>query len=262
MYRVDFLDLPVDLFDIKDIDKIKAGTKIFSLNAEQVILANDNNAFQDIIKSFELVIPDGSGVVLGLKLLLNKKNYKEKIVFRDDFSEKITENTNNFDEKLELSDLKKQINKVAGVELAQMFLEKKKRIAILGSTDDVIKKLRENYCEKLVFAHHGFYKSEEEKTIVNQIVDSSPEILLVGMGAPKQEEFIFKYKNEFENMIAMGVGGSLDVLSGKCFRAPKIFLKLDLEWFYRLVLEPFRIKRILNRVPRFVLLLLCKLLKS
>ena len=83
--------------------------------------------------------------------------------------------------------------------------------------------------------------------------NSKADILLAALGAPKQEKFIYKHGDNLKVKIAMGVGGSLDVLAGKVKRAPEFYQKAGLEWFYRLVKEPRRIVRVL-RIPKFIAL--------
>ena len=113
-------------------------------------------------------------------------------------------------------------------------------------------KLTEN-CGRLRIAgtRNGYFESEEEDRIVDEINNSNADILLVALGAPKQEKFIYKYGDRLKVKIAMGVGGSLDVLAGKVKRAPEFYQKAGLEWFYRLVKEPRRITRVL-RIPKFI----------
>lgn len=85
----------------------------------------------------------------------------------------------------------------------------------------------------------------------------SPSILLVGLGAPKQEKWIYDNIRLTTAKVAIGIGGSFDVMSGKTKRAPKIFCKLGLEWFYRLLKQPSRFMRML-RLPQFALIVLKK----
>ncbi|HAA08621.1 MAG TPA: glycosyltransferase, partial [Syntrophomonas sp.] len=79
----------------------------------------------------------------------------------------------------------------------------------------------------------------------------APQILFVGLGAPRQEWWIDQYKNQLKVPVCIGVGGSLDVISGLKQRAPGWIIKLNLEWLYRLIAEPSRFKRQLV-LPRFV----------
>ena len=76
-------------------------------------------------------------------------------------------------------------------------------------------------------------------------------MVFVALGYPHQEKFIYEHKHLFPQAIAIGIGGSLDVFSGKVKRAPKMFIKLNLEWMYRLLTNPTRWKRMLN-IPKYV----------
>ena len=86
-----------------------------------------------------------------------------------------------------------------------------------------------------------------------EIIKCKPDIVLVALGMPQQEELIYKYLDKFKKGIFVGVGGSFDVLSGTIKRAPKIFIKLNLEWLYRILKEPKRLKRFYNNNIKFIL---------
>jgi exopolysaccharide biosynthesis WecB/TagA/CpsF family protein len=91
-----------------------------------------------------------------------------------------------------------------------------------------------------------------KQEIIQTIKDAAPHILLVALGAPKQELWIKKYKNQLNVPVCIGVGGSFDVLAGHKKRAPQIMIKLNIEWLYRLISEPSRFKRQLV-LPKFAL---------
>ena len=110
---------------------------------------------------------------------------------------------------------------------------------------------------KIVGGHNGYFDEKEEKKILYDIKKLSPSILLVGLGAPKQEKWIYDNIRLTTAKVAIGIGGSFDVMSGKTKRAPKIFCKLGLEWFYRLLKQPSRFMRML-RLPQFALIVLKK----
>ena len=121
-----------------------------------------------------------------------------------------------------------------------------------GYAEEAKKNLEQKYPNiKIVGTHTGYFKDEEEETIINEIRNLNPDILLVGTGAPKQEKIINKYKAEGFFKIGIGCGGSIDVLAGRVKRAPKIFIKFHLEWFYRLLKQPSRFKRMLV-LPQFI----------
>lgn len=102
----------------------------------------------------------------------------------------------------------------------------------------------------VVGRHHGFFSVEEEEKIVEEIQAAKPDFLIVALGAPYAEKWIYKYKQQLPAKVAIGVGGSLDVVAGKVKRAPKLWRKLHLEWLYRLIKQPSRWKRQLI-LPRF-----------
>ncbi len=234
-----FIDLPLDNFDLSQDHLIPTGAFVASLNLENLVLAYENPEFKRIISSAELVLADGEAVVLAYNYLLNKKNSLESV----------SPNLRGF--KL------KKIHKVAGIDLAFKLFEKANKVAVLGSSKEIIASLQEKYPEKIVFAHHGYFSLGESEDIARQIANSQAEILLVGMGAPRQEQFIYDYKKYFSQTISLAVGGALNVLAGAHSRAPSWMIKCKLEWLFRILQEPFRLKRIFLRVPRF-----CSLIAS
>ena len=99
------------------------------------------------------------------------------------------------------------------------------------------------------------FDEKEEKKILEDIKKHSPSILLVGLGAPKQEKWIAEHMRQTGAKLCIGVGGCFDVMSGNVKRAPKVFRRLGLEWFYRLITQPKRWRRML-RLPVFALTVL------
>ena len=89
--------------------------------------------------------------------------------------------------------------------------------------------------------------------VYDELARTAPRLVLVAMGAPKQEEFIFGAKKVLKQGLMIGIGGRLDVWSGNIKRAPKIFQTLGLEWLYRTVSQPERFKRIFPALPLFIL---------
>src|SRR5699024_5837411 len=120
-----------------------------------------------------------------------------------------------------------------------------------GVAKRAMEKVSEKYPGiRIVGEHHGYFK--DDKQVIRQINYSKADILFVGLGFPKQESWIDKNGKELETVkVAIGNGGVLDLLAGDAKRAPKIFIKLGLEWLYRLILEPSRIRRQLA-IPKFL----------
>lgn len=98
--------------------------------------------------------------------------------------------------------------------------------------------------------HHGYFGKEEEDAIVEEIRAAAPDFLIVALGAPYAERWIHQYKHSLNAKIAIGVGGSLDIIAGKVKRAPVIWQSMHMEWLYRLIQQPSRWKRQMI-LPRF-----------
>ena len=98
---------------------------------------------------------------------------------------------------------------------------------------------------------NGYFSSEEEAEIIEGINRSGAAMLFAALGAPKQEKWLAKYREQLGPCLLMGIGGSFDVLAGKVQRAPKWMQDAKLEWFFRLVKQPSRFGRMLA-LPKFV----------
>lgn len=201
---------------------------IYTPNPEIIMMAKKDDAFHDILERADLVVPDGIGVVIATRI---KKGptLKERVAGYDLVQNTMKEATKEgykyffFGSKPGIADLAKE-----------KMMEKYPGIQIVGTRD-------------------GYFKPEDEPEIIKQINESGANVLLVALGAPKQEKWIEANKDKLPNVkVAVGVGGSLDVMSGTVKRAPKAFQRLGLEWFYRLLKEPTRFKRMLV-LPEFLI---------
>ena len=124
------------------------------------------------------------------------------------------------------------------------------KIFLLGAMDGVAQKAMERINEKVgrtivVGAYspsYGFEKKEEENLAIYDMINKSDaNVVLVGVGCPKQEKWIFKHKKQMPNVdIWMALGATIDFEAGNVKRAPQIFQKLAMEWFYRFLMEPKR----------------------
>lgn len=204
---------------------------IITPNPEIVMHARKNENFRNIINEAQLVIPDGIGVIYGSKIL--KTPLKQR---------------------------------VAGFDLICNFFENaenkaEKKVYILGAKPGVAEiakqKLEEKYNLKVVGVQDGYFNKDLVPEIIQKINSSEANILLVGLGMEKQEKFIYENKVKLNAKIAIGCGGSIDVFAGTVKRAPKLFQKLGLEWFYRLLKQPSRIGRMMV-LPKFLLVVLFK----
>lgn len=122
-----------------------------------------------------------------------------------------------------------------------------------GVVDEAAANMRAQYPGvRIVGTHHGYFRKEGPAAVLADIKATQPDIVLVGMGSPYQEHFIDEELRAIGVPVAIGVGGSFDVLSGRVERAPEIFIRLRLEWLYRIASDRKRWKRALA-LPRFVL---------
>lgn len=199
---------------------------IYTPNPEIVMAAYDDDEFADILNSSDMCVPDGIGVIYGAKIL---------------------------GEPLK--------GRVPGFELSCNLMErmasKKKSVFLFGSKPGVAEKAGEKIRDlyngiEIAGCRDGYFKQEDENEIVNQINKSGADLLMVCLGAPKQEKWIYENKSKLNVKVCIGAGGSLDVLAGNVKRAPKVFIKLNLEWFYRLCKQPSRIGRFMS-LPKFML---------
>ncbi|KFC00931.1 putative UDP-N-acetyl-D-mannosaminuronic acid transferase [Trabulsiella guamensis ATCC 49490] len=111
---------------------------------------------------------------------------------------------------------------------------------VLAQTDD---KLRQQWNVNIVGSQDGYFPPEQRQALFERIRDSGAAIITVAMGSPKQEIFMRDCRQVYPGALYMGVGGTYDVFTGHVKRAPKVWQNLGLEWLYRLLSQPSRIKR-------------------
>lgn len=198
--------------------------QVITINPEMFEFAKYNKEFSDIVQQAEMVIPEGIGVKIALKI--NGHN----------------------------------VQRIPGIDFAKRMLEEAAKegypVAIIGAKSEVVTKAVENLKNELpnlniVYYHDGYF--DNDKAIYNELIDKAPKLILVAMGSPRQEKFIYYSKNYIKPALVIGIGGSLDVWSGFVKRAPKIYQKLGLEWLYRTVTQPERFKRIFPTLPLFII---------
>lgn len=143
--------------------------------------------------------------------------------------------------------------RITGVDISSKALEicnkNKKSIYLFGSKKEVLDKLIINIKQKypninIVGFSDGYV--EDKDKIMQEIISLSPDLILIALGVPNQELLINKYIEKAKKGVFIGVGGTFDVLSGCKKRAPKLFIKLNLEWLYRIICEPTRLKRFIQ----------------
>ena len=151
--------------------------------------------------------------------------------------------------------------RVTGIDTAYSVIEKLSEVGgsiyLLGAKPGVAEKAAEKLTEKfpslrIAGTHHGYFDDDTE--IIKDITEKSPELLAVCLGSPRQEIWVYQNKEKLSGVGAvMCLGGALDVWSGTIARAPKIFIKLRLEWLWRMLREPKRFKE-LPKMIKFRLL--------
>lgn len=149
--------------------------------------------------------------------------------------------------------------RIAGIDIANTLLdygnELKKSIYLFGSKQEVIDSMKNVLKEKypnlrLVGSSNGYVQDKDK--IFEEMSKLKPDIILVALGIPLQEKLIYKHLSLFDKGIFVGVGGSFDVISGHKKRAPQIIIKLNLEWLYRIICEPRRLKRFYDSNVKFM----------
>lgn len=202
------------------------GSHVVTLNAEMAMQAEQNPALAEVIRSAELVIPDGSGVVLYLRMR------------------------------------GKPAQRYPGIELAESLLQQagklpnSEAIFFFGGAPGVTAKAAETWQQKVnqlsILAQHGYLSAEEETEFCESLKQMQPKIIFVGLGVPRQEFWIANNRHLCPQSIWVGVGGSFDIWAGTKDRAPAWFCDNHLEWLYRLYQEPWRWRRMLA-LPQFAL---------
>ncbi|ACL70388.1 WecB/TagA/CpsF family glycosyltransferase [Halothermothrix orenii] len=241
--RVDILGIKVDNVSMgeaisKVVKYIEEGGRcrlIVTPNSEIIVRARRDSNLAHILNMADLTIPDGAGVVLASRLI--KPALKERVAGFD---------------------LMKELLKEAASKGLKVFF--------LGGKQEVIKKAVANIEKKypglkISGYHHGYLNKELENKVIGEINTLKPHLIFVGMGVPRQEEFLYNNLTELKAGVAMTVGGSFDILAGNLKRAPRWMQKNHLEWLYRLRQEPKRIIRMMA-LPRFVYLVFKKYLKD
>lgn len=226
------LGLPVHLLDnytgwLRSRLQQEVGTHVVTLNAEMTMQAEHHPTLTKVIQQAELVIPDGAGVVLYLRLLFRKK-----------------------------------VRRCPGIELAESLLQSagqpgnnKPRVFFYGGAPGVPEKAAAVWQRQvpglnIIGTQHGYLSLQEAETLQKTLTQLQPQLILVGLGVPRQELWIAQHRFLAPQATWIGVGGSFDVWAGIKTRAPALLANNHLEWLYRLYQEPWRWRRMLA-LPKF-----------
>jgi len=201
------------------------GTRIVTLNAEMTMAAEVNPQLADVIHRADLVIPDGAGVVLYLRLYGLR------------------------------------VRRCPGIELAEILLQESVRpnqpwpVFFYGGAPGVAQAAAQMWQQRIPGlaiegTQHGYHTAEEEAALRQTLKEIQPRLILVGLGVPRQEYWIAQHYHLCPQAIWIGVGGSFDIWAGRKSRAPDWLKDNHLEWVYRLYKEPWRWRRMLA-LPKF-----------
>lgn len=229
--KVTILGIPFDNLTRRDFlnelykrmqDKQK--TFLVTANPEIVMYAREHRSYHDLLMQADYIAPDGIGIVQASRRLGNP----------------IKERVPGFELMIGLLELADQ---------------DQKRVYFIGAKEEIVSLAVENVRKKwprlkVAGYHHGYFDHDDPK-IIEKVRETQPDIILVAFGFPLQENWIKAYLDQADHGIAVGVGGSFDVLSGRTKRAPRMVQKLHVEWLYRLLKQPSRYKR-MSALPSFI----------
>ena len=238
--RVSFLETPVDLVSkeqlLETIDRaLDAGQRrqiIFATNAAKVTRCRRDPDFGRLLAQATYIIPDGAGVLVPLQW----SGYRD-------------------------------LDRVTGVEMAELLLQQAhdnaRSVFLFGASKDVVQalgqRIRRDFDRlRIVGLCDGFVSTEEEnQRICQEIAQAAPDYLFIARGTPLQERWLIEHQALFDFGVAIGLGGSFDVLTGQKQRAPEWVQDAGVEWAYRTLISPkVRMKRMLTEefplVPKLV----------
>jgi len=223
---VDAVTMPEAVAAVEYYMDARAGVTVATANAEMIMRATKDAALRDVLAAAALVVPDGAGTVWAARHLGHAMP-----------------------------------ERVAGYDLVQELLRRApathRRVYFFGAAPGVAEKAKAKAEQlypgiKIVGVRDGFFSADMNDAIISDIRTARPDLLLVALGVPKQEKWIHEHLAALGVPVAIGVGGTLDVMAGVMKRAPRWMQKAKLEWLFRGMLQPKRAGRLLA-LPKFVL---------
>ena len=213
------------VLNVMDMFKGEKQRIICTPNPEIVVEAQTDSELMGILNEADMVVMDGAGITWAYKKLTGRT-----------------------------------AERVAGYDLVQEVFSAMSKtehtVYFFGGKPGVAKRAAANMRKKypglkILGCHDGYFTSAEEIKLILELEKLKPDLLLVGLGAPKQEKWIYNNIRLTGAKVGIGVGGCFDVMAGEVKRAPEWMQKMKLEWFYRLLKQPARAGRMM-RLPKFV----------
>jgi len=202
--------------DIKKLNKFIINT----INPHSYVVAKNDRLFQDALKSSNILVPDGSGIVLAANFINRKK-----------------------------------IQKIAGADVHKFLLEKANnetlKVFYMGSSQKTLDKIKEKLKKEYPNIKAGFYSppfkpefdEKDNQNIMKAINSFDPDVLFIGMTAPKQEKWLYSNKEKINFKVASCIGAVFDFYAGNVKRPPEYIINMHLEWLFRFLQEPKRLWR-------------------
>ena len=206
-------NVPVATFveHLIQLSKQERVCNVVTLNPEMIVLCEKQPDLKQQIQE-SLCCADGIGIVWASYILLGKK-----------------------------------LHKVPGIDVMMALLQEPSlSFFLVGSTASVIStctQILATYPARVVGSHSGYFDKDEEKQLISHIVQTKPDVVFVGLGFPKQQRFIQALSDSLSRGVTMGVGGAFDVFSGVFPRAPQWMRSCGMEWIFRAIVDPRRIRR-------------------
>jgi N-acetylglucosaminyldiphosphoundecaprenol N-acetyl-beta-D-mannosaminyltransferase len=231
MTKTELLGINYDNVTLKEasacvINMSKAGKAQFVVTSNPEISESclSNHKLCEAVQHADYVVPDGIGVIMAAKIC----------------GTPLKERVGGFD---------------LACELLPLIEKDRLSLYLLGAKPGVGEKAAENIKMKypninICGIHHGYFKDDDEMILaINKLV---PDVIFVALGSPKQEIWMFQNSPRINAGVMLALGGGLDVFAGVVKRAPNIFIKLNLEWLYRLIFQPSRFVRML-KLPKYLM---------
>ena len=235
--RIDVLGVPLDLVDMQDavkavdglINGVANGSCVLAVNPEKITALRKDAWLLSFFRSAALLIPDGIGAVWAARKLTGSRVGR-----------------------VPGADLMQNLCALASVRGYMVFFYGAKESV---SVEAVVLLQERHPGLKVVGRRNGYVLPEDMDDLISEINASGAHILFVALGSPRQERWLVQYGDRLNVKVIQGIGGTLDTITGHVRRAPVSWQRLNLEWLFRLLMEPQRIKRQIW-LPVFILMVL------